>query len=258
MKTLLLISLFIAPSAFAHKSIQHQSYCEFALGEEFARIPDDNNEGRVTDHVYMSTDSLIEAYRRGIFPWDISAIGTAVWYSPPKRGVLRFSDLDIPRKDAQFIRRELNGPTYTVTFDQAFEQVVRNCSKAPRTQVEKRTGEKMPAKTWIKPQFIAEYVKLAQNGQAHSVEVWRDGKMVGGLYGVFVGGVFTGESMFHTESNVIKLALYSLIQRLKAQGHTWMDTQQANGVIRQWGGSEVLRQEFLGMLDAAQEDSRPY
>lgn len=251
-----------SPRSIAHKKVQVKNPCIHnllvALDDEFSRPPEDSNDGRITDRIFMSTTSLVEAYRRGIFPWEINDDGAAVWFSPPQRGILDFTKMKIPRKDAQFIRRALESGQYLVTDDQAFSQVMAECAKARRYYVDSTTGKKVPTRTWIKPTFLEEYPKLAQMGLAHSTEVWREGRLVGGFYGVFIDGHFTGESMFHHESDVIKLALDHVIKRLKSNGHTWMDTQQLNGVIRQWGGEEIPRAEFLEKLDRAHQASLPF
>jgi len=254
MKLLLVFPLLFSAACFAHNTFE----CESLLKKEFSRIPNDTFSGRISGRVPMSVQTLTEAYRRGIFPWELAANGDAVWYSPPLRGVLDFATLKIPRKDMQFIRRELGGGTYSVTFDQAFSEVIRNCAETARLRKTLDGVESVEVGSWIVPEFQHQFTEMFHAGFAHSVEVWKNGELVGGLYGTFVDGVFTGESMFHKESDVLKLALYALIERLKERGHTWIDTQQVNGLIKKWGGEKIPRPLFLNMLKAAQAQSMPF
>lgn len=250
--SLILFLCFFSIPSFAHQNFLTLPFlkrnCQkFLLDSEFSREPR-GRDGLVTDEVFMTTESLLEAYSRGIFPWEIDAeTGLARWYSPSHRGILDFNRMKIPRKDMQFIRRALESGEYRVTDDQAFEEVMRGCARVKRTH-----------DTWIAEPFLENYPKLAKLGFAHSVEVWKGDRLVGGFYGVFVNGQFNGESMFHEEPNVLKLALYHLIQGLAAKGHTWIDTQQVNGLIEKWGGHAISREEFLRKLDQSHQASLPY
>ena len=186
----------------------------------------------------LTVENLIKAYEVGIFPWNIDGMPLP-WFCPARRAILRFADLHIPRS-LQKARRK---STFEITIDGAFRRVIESCSAAVRS------GEG----TWITPQFIEVYCELHDRGRAHSVEVWNDaGALVGGLYGVDAGGVFCGESMFHTESNASKFALLHLVDHLEARGGEWLDIQVMTPHLKALGAKEVMRKTFLRMLKETQ------
>jgi leucyl/phenylalanyl-tRNA---protein transferase len=187
----------------------------------------------------LTVENLSTAYRLGIFPWHIDGLPLP-WYCPEKRAVLEFADLHIPRSLERARRRS----TFTFTIDKDFKRVIESCSGIARK------GE---AGTWITSEFIRSYRELHANGMAHSVEAWNEtGELVGGVYGVDAGGVFCGESMFHTETNASKLALLFLIERLRERGATWLDAQVMTPHIRALGAKEIRRTEFLRKLRETQ------
>lgn len=238
--------------------------CEDRLmADEFSKTP--SPLGVVTDRVHLSVDSLIAAYKRGLFPWEISSHG-AVWYHPEQRGILEFSDVEknLSSNDQRFLRKALSGNSpFTITYDQAFKEVVVQCALMKRYYANSESGERTLAGTWISDPFVENYIALHQAGLAHSVEVWNDGKLVAGTYGVFVDGVFAGESMFHLvddhgrslpeSNNAGKLAMWALITRLKENGHTFIDTQMVAGLARKWGAKLIARDEFMSRLRVAQK-----
>lgn len=259
MKSLIfiLISALSTP-AFANFDSQGFETCEPLLMQEFSRQPNDLEDGFITDRVALSVRSLAAAYSRGIFPWSVNGNGFGRWFKLPKRGVLDFADLHIGRSDRQFIRQAFESGEYEVTFDKNFEDVIRACADQRRYRVHRMTGTKRLEGTWITPQIIKAFTQFHNEGHAHSVEVWHNGQLVGGLYGVFVSGVFTGESMFHTESDVTKLALYALIERLKANGHTFIDTQQVVGLAYKWGAKLIPREDFEKRLEESHAKLLPF
>ena len=180
----------------------------------------------------LEPETLVQAYSAGIFPWPLEESYPLFWFCPEPRGVLDFNDLHIPRSLERLRRR---GP-YRFTFNQSFERVITECAKQPRPGQEG---------TWIVPTLIPAYLRFHQEGHAHSIEVWRDDQLVGGLYGVFVKGVFSGESMFHTESNTSKLALVEMVAKLKSLGLQWMDIQMLTPVTELLGGHYISRRDFL-------------
>jgi leucyl/phenylalanyl-tRNA--protein transferase len=187
----------------------------------------------------LSVTNLRDAYLRGIFPWHIENMPLP-WYCPARRAVLEFSDLHIPRTLEKVRRRE----HYSFTIDEAFRQVVTECSKSSRA------GQKG---TWITTEFIDAYERLHQAGMAHSVEVWdAEGALVGGLYGVDAGGVFCGESMFHLLPNTSKLALLFLIDHLRSRNAKWLDIQVMTPHMKTLGAKEISRKEFLRKLKETQ------
>ena len=157
------------------------------------------------------------------------------WCSPDPRAVLVFAELTPGRTLEKTIRRG----GFTCTLDRAFDTVIAACSAAPRPG---QDG------TWIAPAVVAAYTALHRDGVAHSVEVWRDEKLIGGLYGVDAGGLFCGESMFHHEPNASKLAILHLAQHLTARGSLWMDIQQLTPHMARLGAREIPRHQYLLQL----------
>jgi leucyl/phenylalanyl-tRNA--protein transferase len=193
----------------------------------------------------LSAERLISAYCRGIFPWpDSSLPGAIPWVCPPRRAILEFSALHIPNN---LRRAQRAASSLRFTFDTAFTEVIRACAAAPRP------GQ---AGTWITPAMTAAYIELHERGEAHSVEVWEGDVLVGGLYGVTAGGVFTGESMFHLRNDVSKLCVLRLIDHLAARGATWIDIQQLTPHFARLGAHEISRDEFLSRLAAEQSLAR--
>lgn len=249
--------LFLASLSFSTAHASERDFCESRLLAEFSQRPNDRHLGMITERVNMTPDSLAFAYQKGIFPWYISNEGNPVWASPPQRGILVFDDLHVSRTDREFIAKALQDPAYEVTFDKAFREVMTECANMIRWR-KLANGDRIPDGQWISPEFVDNYTRLFERGQAHSVEVWHNGILVGGLYGTFIKGVFAGESMFHKENNVTKLAMYKLIERLQNNGHWFIDTQQAKGLSEKWGAKLVPRATFETMLAQAQGEDRPF
>lgn len=188
----------------------------------------------------LSVPRLVLAYSNGIFPWTVNPI---TWWSPDPRGIFELKDFHVSRS----LRHELKRGRIEVTFDRDFPAVIRGCAEAPRD------GDS----TWITEEFIRAYIRLHEAGHAHSVEAWTDGELVGGLYGVAVGGLFAGESMFHRVSNASKVCVARLVERLNAQGFQLFDTQMVTTATEQMGAVEVSRAEYLKRLRAAMELGSP-
>ena len=186
----------------------------------------------------LRVDTLRDAYRHGIFPWPHERM-PLTWFSPRRRTVIFFDELHVGRT----LRRSLSKSSCEFTIDRAFAEVITACATAPR-------GEEIG--TWIGPEIVAAYTRLHRGGDAHSVEVWSGGELVGGLYGVDAGGLFTGESMFHRAPNASKLALLFLIDHLRERGATWLDCQVMTEHMRALGAREIRRARFLDMLAEAQ------
>ena len=178
----------------------------------------------------LSPARLLAAYGQGIFPW-YGEGEPILWWSPDPRCVFRTDALRINRS----LRRQLRGKTWRVSVDSAFEAVIRACA-APR---------EVHGGTWIVPEMIAAYVALHRLGHAHSVEVWDGARLAGGLYGVAVGQLFCGESMFSAESGGSKLALVSLAALLRSWGWPLIDAQVANAHTLGLGAEEVPRADYL-------------
>lgn len=248
---ILAFSLYLAP-AEAHEAAKVIGPCENLLHSEFSRRPDDLRNGLISEHVPLSISSLINAYKQGIFPWGVNSNGMGRWHRPPYRGILELDKVHVSSKDQKYLRQQERLGELTVTFDQAFTQVIEECATVPRFRTDASTGEKLPDGAWITKEFLDTYKMLHSLGFAHSVEVWRGDKLVAGLYGVFVEGVFTGESMFYHEPDATKLAFHALIERLKANGHKFIDTQMALGLALKWGARYVPRADYDRRMREAQ------
>lgn len=193
----------------------------------------------------LTPERLLSAYRHGIFPWPDGTPGHPIpWVCPPRRAILEFSALHVPR-NLRKAQRHATEMRYTT--DTAFPAVIASCAATPRPG---QDG------TWITPPMLAAYVELHRRGHAHSIEVWQGETLVGGLYGVTAGGVFTGESMFHRIDNASKLAVLFLIEHLRMRGASWMDIQQLTPHFALLGAREVPRATFLTMLREEQNAQR--
>lgn len=183
----------------------------------------------------LSVERLKLAYSKGIFPWfDDEPI---LWWSPDPRMVLVPDQLRV----AKSMRSMLRNPAYRVTADTAFRDVVKACRQVPR---EGQHG------TWITPEMVDAYVALHESGWAHSVEVWHENTLIAGLYGVVVGKVFCGESMFTHVPNASKLAFITLVRHLNSLGFTLIDCQVYTDHLASLGAVEIPRAEFLSYLPA--------
>ena len=178
----------------------------------------------------LSAGRLLDAYRRGIFPW-YSGGEPILWWSPDPRMVLFCEELKVPRSLAKSIRNK----GFEVRIDSAFAKVIRACA-------EPRKGE---AGTWLGRDMQAAYLALHRAGHAHSFETWREDRMVGGLYGVAIGRMFYGESMFSAETDASKVALVGLVEDLRRRGMPLIDCQQRTPLLVSLGGREIPRREFL-------------
>lgn len=208
--------------------------------------PDPADEiGLVALDYHLTPERLISAYRRGIFPWPDSGMFSPIpWVCPPRRAILEFDALHIPRN---LRKAQRAAAALRFTIDQAFQAVIAACAAAPRPG---QSG------TWITSAMVAAYTALHRLGHAHSVELWNDDRLVGGLYGVTAGGVFTGESMFHHIDNASKLCVLHLINHLRTRGATWIDIQQLTPHFASLGACEISRAEFQRRLAAEQRTAR--
>lgn len=207
------------------------------LLDERLRFPDPRDaapEGLVAIGGDFSPERLLLAYRSGIFPWTDNPIS---WWSPDPRGIFELDHFHVPRSLEKFLRKN----PYAVTVDRAFRAVMEGCAVP-----DARRG-----KSWITPNFIAAYTLLQEQGHAHSVECWRGDELVGGIYGVAVGGLFAGESMFYRADNASKVALHHLVTRLRAKGFALFDIQMVTDTTRALGAMEIPRAVYLERLSRA-------
>lgn len=179
----------------------------------------------------ISPETVLQAYRMGIFPWSNDPPN---WWCPDPRGVLLPGQLRITRS----LRKTLNKGNFSFTRDQAFEEVMLGC-QAPAPGRED---------SWIDETFLEVYGKLHQQGHAHSVEVWMEGQLVGGLYGMALGGLFTGESMFNLVPDAAKAALVALSQYLLEQEFVLIDTQVLSPLTVDMGAAALPREIYLELL----------
>jgi leucyl/phenylalanyl-tRNA---protein transferase len=208
----------------------------FQLGTEISFPPPEfaEKEGLLAVGGDLSEERLLLAYSLGIFPW-YSENCPILWWSPDPRLVLLPQDLVISRSLSQTMKKG----KFTVTMDKAFESVIRRCADVERKQDEG---------TWITAEMIHAYTKLHYSGFAHSVESWYDGELSGGLYGVSLGNVFFGESMFTSISAASKVAFVKLVQQLREWGFTLIDCQVTTRHLMNFGAQEISRKRFLDML----------
>lgn len=198
--------------------------------------------GIVAVGIQASVETLYEAYSFGLFPWPHENL-PLLWFCPEERGVLNFQRFHIPRR----LHRELRKHTFEFSWNENFEEVIRGCQNMVRS---KEQG------TWITEELIQAYVEFHKEGYAHSLEVRLKGELVGGLYGVCVGGVFSAESMFFQVSPASKAALIFCVDSLKSQGLSWMDMQMVSSVSRQFGAEYISRNNFLKRLPSFQITSQ--
>jgi leucyl/phenylalanyl-tRNA--protein transferase len=191
---------------------------------------------RVTDQ--LDPHEVLEGYRKGIFPMGYTDAPVYSWHLPEHRGILPLDGFHTSRS----LARTLKQRRFEVTFDQAFEQVMRNCATR---------GDEDPDHTWITERFVEVYSQLHRDGHAHSVEVWVDGKLAGGTYGIHVGGAFFAESKFHTVRDMSKVALASLVEHLRNRNFHLLDVQYWTEHLSQFGVIEVDRNEYYWQLRQA-------
>lgn len=200
--------------------------------------PEDADEdGVVGIGADLAPSTLVAAYRHGIFPWPHPGIPLP-WFSPDPRGILTASSLHVSRS----LRRTLRGCGWTTTVDHAFDRVVAGCAAA-----------RGPEGTWITGAMARAFRRLHDLGWAHSLEVWDGDLLVGGVYGVHLGTVFTGESMFHRASDASKVALVDLLDRLVEAGGGMIDAQLTTPHLVRMGAVDVARAQFLDALRAGRD-----
>ena len=182
----------------------------------------------------LTPQLLLYAYQQGVFPMADSHESPIVyWYSPDPRAILPLDAFHVPKTLAKLVRQQ----RFEIASDRAFEEVMRRCSKR--------------ADTWISEEIIQAYVALHRLGYAHSVECWQEGELVGGLYGVALGGAFFGESMFHRVRDASKVALVHLVERLRRGGYVLLDTQYTTPHLARFGVVEISREEYHRRLQVA-------
>ena len=178
----------------------------------------------------LSAERLLQAYLNGIFPW-YSQGDPILWWSPNPRAIIEITNLKINRT----LQKVINRGNFTITINQDFKNIIKNCANAPF-----RTGG-----TWIVNDIQQAYIRLHQLGYAHSVEVWQNNELAGGLYGVAINGYFCGESMYYQQPNASKLALVGLAQHLAQLDIEFIDCQLLNPFLAAMGAIEISRRDFI-------------
>ena len=181
----------------------------------------------------LTPDLLLYGYQQGVFPMADPDDDAVYWFRPEKRGVLPLDRFHVPKNLQKLVRQG----AFEVVVDRDFEGVMRACADRDST--------------WISEEIIDAYTALHEWGCAHSVECWQEGRLVGGLYGVALGGAFFGESMFHRVSNASKVALVHLVQRLRKGGYVLLDTQYTTPHLEQFGVVEIPSAEYERRLERA-------
>ncbi len=189
-----------------------------------------DDDGLVAMGGDLTPARLLLAYDSGIFPWYDEGL-PPLWWSPDPRAVIEPDRVHVSRSMGRLLRQA----RFETSWDRAFEAVMRGCG-------EREEG------TWILPEMIEAYLKLYELGHAHSIEVWQDGALVGGLYGVHRGGLFAAESMFHRASNASKVALITLVRELGARGIELFDVQFLTSHLASLGAREIPRRDYLERL----------
>ena len=198
-----------------------------------------NSDGLLAVGGDLSVERLLLAYQNGIFPW-FDDDDEILWWSPNPRLVLFLDDFKVSKS----LRRIINSDKFQVKFNSQFSNVVDACASA------KRNDE---CGTWITDNMKKAYLDLHKEGYAHSVEVYENGKLVGGLYGLTIGKVFCGESMFHSVSNASKIALFHLVESLKSKEFHFLDAQTPTAHLKSMGAVEMSRDRYIKLLHKAIE-----
>lgn len=193
-----------------------------------------SSEGLVAVGGDFFVPRLLLAYRSGIFPWTVEPI---TWWSPDPRAVFELDRFHIPQRLAKLIRQQ----PFEITRDRAFRGVMLGCAQPAQGRED----------SWISSEFVAAYTQLHELGHAHSVECWCGSELVGGIYGVAMGGFFAGESMFHRADNASKIALCHLVEHLRARSFALFDIQMITPATRAFGPLEIPRAEYLERLKSA-------
>ncbi len=202
--------------------------------QSFPPVNEANDEGLLAIGGDLSTERLLLAYRSGIFPWFEEGL-PVLWWSPDPRAILELDRLHVSRR----LRRTCRQNRFRSTVNQAFEQVIRGCAEG------REEG------TWVTQSMIDAYCKLHRIGHAHSVETWQGDQLVGGIYGVAIGGFFAGESMFYRRRDASKIALVYLVERLRECGFRLFDLQILNEHTARLGATEIPRDDYLSRLAKA-------
>ena len=192
----------------------------------------------------LSSERLLSAYRHGIFPW-YNEEDPILWWSPNPRMVLLLDEFKISKSLKKSIKKEI----FEIKFDTHFREVITNCASSKRSYCDH---------TWLTSEMIDAYCVLFEQGYAHSFEAFKNGKLVGGGYGVVIGDIFCGESMFTFETDASKVALSALVERLQNNGFLAIDCQVPSGHLQSLGGRNIPREDFLATLHRSLQNPKKF
>lgn len=198
---------------------------------KFPDVESANEDGLLAVGGDLSIMTLTEAYCQGIFPWPISEEYPLTWFAPNPRGILEFRDYKRPKSFEKFLKKT----NFHACFNKDFEQIIENCANVKR---------KHESGTWINQDIINGYINMFNHGLAYCVGTYENEKLVGGLYGVCIGEIISGESMFHFKDNASKFALNFMVEHLQKSGMKWIDTQMVTPLLKSFGGKEISRKVF--------------
>ena len=203
-----------------------------------------NEDGLLAIGGKLNVETLTLAYSQGIFPWPVGQDYPNTWFAPDPRGVILFKDFHIPKSLKKFLRKN----PYQIRFNEDFPQIIRRCADAKRSHEDG---------TWINQEIVKAYGDMFADGKAYCVGAYdEEGCLVGGLYGVCLGEIVSGESMFFESVNASKACLMALIERLQESGLEFLDTQMVTPVVAAFGGKLIRRSLFMGMIERL-DSSRP-
>jgi len=196
-----------------------------------------NEDGIVGAGGELTPEWLLDAYKQGIFPWPVGNNCPTLWWSPDPRAIIQMDDLYVSRR----LRRTCLCGRFEVTCDRDFGGVIGGCASS---------GDR-ESQTWLTPKMVEAYKRMFELGYAHSVEVWHSGQLVGGVYGLAIGGLFSAESKYHIMRDASKVALVRLVSHLRARGYVLLDIQQLTPHAARFGAIEIPRNEYLMRLAEA-------
>jgi leucyl/phenylalanyl-tRNA--protein transferase len=212
---------------------------KFKGGEFFPDTFEGVEGGLIGYGLQISTPLLLEAYSKGIFPWPQNTT-EILWFSPDERGILYFDELHISKSLQKIIKQKIEKGIWAFKVSSDFAQVIEACA------TQKRVHEDS---TWITAKIIKAYIQLHKEGYAHSFEIWEGEQLIGGLYCVFIDGVWSGESMFFKEDNASKVAFALMCLMLKEQGFAFLDTQMVTPITESFGAKLISRESYLEELE---------
>jgi leucyl/phenylalanyl-tRNA--protein transferase len=207
---------------------------ELSPSQFFPPVEVANEDGLLGFGGELTPEWLLDAYGHGIFPWPIDEQTPVAWWSPDPRAIIELDQFHVSRR----LRRTLRSGRFEVTCDRDFEGVIRGCATA---------GDRV-GQTWITPAMIEAFIRMFELGHAHSVETWHEGRLVGGTYGMAIGGLFAAESKFYAVRDASKVALAHLVSHLKSRGYALFDIQQLTPHTARLGAIEIPRKRYLARL----------